>query len=165
MNNDFLHRACRFFMYLDTIQNVIKRTKKLLIKLNFLKDILEEEDERGDRQVFENYKNLDIPKNITATIHDSLSVNLYYPEHPLSSIMKIRGPIEKVSFHSEGISFEMLFNTMKKSYAMNLTSATLSAEVNQHECSQIKNFKIEIMIIFKKRLRKRVQVLKEMKLE
>jgi len=78
-------------MYLDTIQNVIKRTKKLLIKLNFMKEILEEENERGERLIFENYKSLDIPKNITVTIHDSLSVNLYYPEHPLTSIMKIRG--------------------------------------------------------------------------
>ncbi|CAI2377772.1 unnamed protein product [Moneuplotes crassus] len=164
MNNDFLLRACRFFMYLDTIENVIKRTRKLLIKLHFLKDIIEEEKERNTLN-FENFKNLDIPKNITATIHESLSVNLYYPEHPLTSIMKIRSPFEKISLNSGPISFEMLFNTMKKSYAMNLTTNTLTGEVNQLQCIQVTDFKLELMIIFKKRLRKRVQALKEMKLE
>lgn len=165
MSMEYLLRALRFFMYLDTILNVIKRTRKLLIKLNFLKDILEEENERGDRQIFENYKNLDIPKNITATVKEYLNVNLTYPEHPLTSIMKIKLPYEKVSVNLSGISFEMLFNTMKKSYAMNLTSPEIIAEVNQQQCAEMTDFKMELMIIFKKKLRKKVQVLKEMKLE
>lgn len=140
MSMDYLLRALRFFMYLDTLLNVIRRTKKLLIKLHFLKDVVEEERDREHRRnnglqsvFFENYKNLDIPKNITAKVHDYLSVNLTYPRHPLTSIMKIKSPFEKLTVNSDAISFEMLFNTMKKSYAMHLTSPVMRAEVSQHE--------------------------------
>lgn len=137
---DYLLRSLRFFMMLDTMLNVIKRTKKLLIKLHFLKDIVEEEKEREQRRnngqqsvFFENYRNLDIPKNFTAKVHDYLTINLTYPRHPLTSIMKIKSPFEKVSLNGDNISFEMLFNTMKKSYAMYLTSPVVRAEVNQYE--------------------------------
>ena len=121
MSMEYLLKAIRFFMILDTMLNVIKRTKKLLIKLHFLNDIINEEKERDTRKknglqsmYFENYKNLDIPRNITAKVYDYLTVNLTYPRHPLTSIMKIKNPLfEKVSLNSSRIEFEMLFNTMK----------------------------------------------------
>jgi len=172
MSIDYLIMALRFFMMLDTMHNVIKRTKKLLIKLHFIKDIVEEENERTARRnsgqnsvVFENYKNLDIPKNITAIVHEHVSINLTYPKHPLTSIMKIRSSIEKLSLNAYNVSFEMLFNTMKKSYAMHLTSPIIRAEVNQHECAIMRNFKMDMRIIFKKCIRRLVQVLKEMTLD
>ena len=100
MSIEYLLKAIRFFMILDTMLNVINRTKKLLIKLHFLNDIINEELERETRRnsgqnsmSFENYKNLDIPRNITAKVHDYLTVNLTYPRHPLTSIMKIKNPI------------------------------------------------------------------------
>lgn len=140
MSMDYLLKALRFFMILDTLHNVIKRTKKLLIKLNFLKDILKEEDGMEERREgqgpsfkVENYKNLDIPKNITAKIHDYLSVNLIYPKHPLMSIMKIKSPFEKVHLNATNIYFEILFNTIKKSYEMQLETPVIRAEVNHQE--------------------------------
>lgn len=100
---------------------LLRELNKLLIKLHFLNDIIDEEKDRELRRnngvqsmSFENYKNLDIPRNITAKVHDYLTVNLTYPRHPLTSIMKIKNPLfEKVSLNSSRIEFEMLFNTMK----------------------------------------------------
>ena len=146
---------------------------KLLIKLHFLNDVIDEERDRETRvrnglnsMFFENYKNLDIPRNFTAKVYEHLTVNLTYPRHPLTTIMKIKNPLyEKLSLNSSRIEFEMLFNTMKKSYAMNLTCPSICAEVNQHECAKISDFKMEMSIIYKKSVRKKVQVLKEMFLD
>ena len=43
VNKDYVVQAMRFFVYLDTLLNVLKRIKKLLIKLRFLQEILDEE--------------------------------------------------------------------------------------------------------------------------
>ena len=48
---------------------------------------------------------------------------------------------------------------------MNLTWPEVRAEVNQHEWAKIVDFKMELSIIYKKCIRKRVQVLKEMSLD
>jgi hypothetical protein len=49
---DYLLKALRFFMILDALNNVIKRTKKLLIKLHVLKDIIKKESERQKRGLY-----------------------------------------------------------------------------------------------------------------
>ena len=48
---------------------------------------------------------------------------------------------------------------------MNLTCPSLRAEVNQHEWAQVIDFKMEMSIIYKKCIRRKVQVLKEMFLD
>ena len=48
---------------------------------------------------------------------------------------------------------------------MNLTWPEVRVEVNQHECAKIVNFKMELSIIYKKWIRKRVQVLREISLD
>jgi hypothetical protein len=140
MSMDYLLKALKFFLWLDTLINVINRVRKLLVKLHHLREIIEEEKERERRRdmglqavFFENYKNLDIPKNFIAKVHDHFTINITYPKHPLMSIMKIKSPFEKISFNLFNISFEMLFNTMKKSYSMTMTSPSALVEVNQYE--------------------------------
>ena len=120
MSMDYLIKSLKFFMWLDTLLNVIKRVRKLLIKLHHLKDIIEEEQERERRsqmgeqvRFFENYKNLEFPKNFTAKVHEHFTFNITYPRHPLTSIMKIKSSFEKISFNAFNVSFEMLFNTIK----------------------------------------------------
>jgi hypothetical protein len=113
---------------------------------------------------FENYRNLDIPKNLTLKVHDFLSVNLTYPKHPLMSIMKIKSPFERLTLNSESIVFEMLFNTMKKSYALFLNSPSLKLDMNNHECAELQEFKMEMGVIYKKKIRFKVPALKEVTL-
>ena len=48
---------------------------------------------------------------------------------------------------------------------MNFTWPEVRVEVNQHECAKIVNFKMELSIIYKKWIRKRVQVLREISLD
>ena len=48
---------------------------------------------------------------------------------------------------------------------MYLTSPLALVEVNQHECASIVNFKMELRVIYKKCIRKRVQILKEILLD
>lgn len=172
MSMDYLIKSLTFFMWVDTLVNVINRVRKLLIKLHHLRDIIEEERERerlrekGQQDVFfENHKNLDIPKNFTIKVYEHMTFNITYPMHPLTSIMKIKSPFEKISLNAFNISFEMLFNTMAKSYAMHLTSPKAYIEVNQQECASITNFKMEMRVIYKKCIRKRVQMLREMFLD
>ena len=79
--------------------------------------------------------------------------------------MKIKSAFEKISFNAFNVSFEMLFNMIKKSCAMYLTSPMALVEINQQELASVVNFKMKLRVIYKNCIRKRVQILKEILLD
>ena len=124
--------------------------------------------QRGDGSnldEFLNYRDLDIPRNITLKVLDSATINLFCYEHPLKNLMTFPQQIQKITAESNQVSFELLYNTMKKGYAMYLHAPEIDIEVNNETVIKAKEFDMELSVVFRKKVRKNVHILKDMFLD
>ena len=72
-NKEFLKTMAKFFVKMDTLKVITKRIKKLILKIHYMEQLLKEQDNQA-QLLFENFKDIDIPKRLQVFIEEGLSI-------------------------------------------------------------------------------------------
>lgn len=88
INKLFMKAVAKFFVHMDTLKEVIKRLKRLVLKLHHYEQLLQEQlDDAQQEPSFDNFMDEDIPKRLRVVVEEGLSVVLVDPSKKLAPFL------------------------------------------------------------------------------
>jgi len=154
VNKKFIKSIAKFLVHMDTLKDIIKRIKRLILKLNYYEQLLKEQaDDVQDVQQYDNFMDEDIPKRLKIVIDEGLSVVMIDPSKKLAPFLQGgdggNRQLEHVVLNTNQITFELL-RTLKNSYYINCQSAKLAVDCNMKQTIVVTNFVQEMDFCFKR---------------
>ena len=132
MNKRFIRSLTRFLVIIDTTKGIISRVKRLITKLHYQDDLLllmmkppgttgvENLYMPSEAYVFENVKDIDIPKRLKVVIEEGLTITVCEYSKKLKPFLSRHNPgkereSELIILNTNQLTFELL-RTLKDSY-------------------------------------------------
>ncbi|CDW78547.1 UNKNOWN [Stylonychia lemnae] len=159
LNLKFIKSITKFVVCMDTLKEVIKRIKKLITKLHFQDELLKEFQFLhldSSELNYENFKDEDIPKQLSVVIEDGLTIMIQEPSNQLRPFLQGGGldqnrSQELIIMNTTRLSFQLL-KTLKNSYLINSVCGKIAVECNLRQSILIQNFILDMSFSFKKQI-------------
>ncbi len=87
INKKFIKAITRFIVHMDTLKEIIKRVKRLIIKLHYQDELLRNNVAQDADLTFENFMDVDIPKRLKVVIEEGISIILIDPSRKLGPFL------------------------------------------------------------------------------